>query len=239
MTVGTMGTTAGATDSALDSYTPVGGAGAFVGILLGESQPGRRRWRPVQHARVRAAGGIRGRAHGRPNSGVPGQKDPWPADDAGRQLRAHHPDGHTGVRAASRWWSVRAPRPSQPGFPRLERGHLCLRVGGQQQRLRLRRPVGQHDWYNTLLGLAMLVGRFVPIVLALAIAGSLAGARVHARTRATLDTTGPTFVAFLARRHPDRRRPHLPAHAHTRARSANASWDEWVDACRTPPLREV
>ena len=40
MTVGTMGTTAGATDSALDSYTPVGGAGAFVGILLGGDQPG-------------------------------------------------------------------------------------------------------------------------------------------------------------------------------------------------------
>jgi potassium-transporting ATPase potassium-binding subunit len=40
MTVGTMGTTAGATDSALDSYTPVGGAGAFAGILLGEVSPG-------------------------------------------------------------------------------------------------------------------------------------------------------------------------------------------------------
>ena len=54
-------------------------------------------------------------------------------------------------------------------------------------------------WYNTMLGLTMLIGRFVPIVLALAlaVAGSLAGARVHARTRATLDTTGPTFVAFL------------------------------------------
>ena len=36
MTVGTMGTTAGATDSALDSYTPVGGTAAFAGILLGE-----------------------------------------------------------------------------------------------------------------------------------------------------------------------------------------------------------
>ena len=40
MTVGTMGTTAGATDSALDSYTPIGGAGAFVAILLGEISPG-------------------------------------------------------------------------------------------------------------------------------------------------------------------------------------------------------
>ena len=52
-------------------------------------------------------------------------------------------------------------------------------------------------WYDTTLGLAMLIGRFGPIVLALAIAGSLAGARVHARTRATLDTSGPTFAAFL------------------------------------------
>src|ERR1700735_1602369 len=40
MTVGTMGTTAGAPDSALDSYTPVGGTGAFAGILLGEISPG-------------------------------------------------------------------------------------------------------------------------------------------------------------------------------------------------------
>ena len=52
-------------------------------------------------------------------------------------------------------------------------------------------------WYNSMLGLAMLIGRFLPIVLSLAIAGSLAGARVHARTRATLDTSGPTFMAFL------------------------------------------
>jgi K+-transporting ATPase ATPase A chain len=52
-------------------------------------------------------------------------------------------------------------------------------------------------WYDSTLGLAMLIGRFAPIMLALAIAGSLAGARVHARTRATLDAAGPTFGAFL------------------------------------------
>jgi potassium-transporting ATPase potassium-binding subunit len=40
MTVGTMGTTAGATDSQLDSYTAVGGTAAFAGILLGEISPG-------------------------------------------------------------------------------------------------------------------------------------------------------------------------------------------------------
>jgi potassium-transporting ATPase potassium-binding subunit len=38
--VGTMGTTAGAPDSALDSHTPVGGASALVAIVLGEVSPG-------------------------------------------------------------------------------------------------------------------------------------------------------------------------------------------------------
>jgi potassium-transporting ATPase potassium-binding subunit len=50
-------------------------------------------------------------------------------------------------------------------------------------------------WYDITLGITMLIGRFAPIVLALA--GSLAGARTHARTRATLDTSGLTFAAFL------------------------------------------
>ena len=57
--------------------------------------------------------------------------------------------------------------------------------------------VANTTWYNVTLGIAMLIGRFAPIVLALAIAGSLAGARVHARTRATLDTAGLTFAGFL------------------------------------------
>jgi len=41
MTVGTMGTTAGATDSALDSYTPVGGTGAFRRDPARRDQTGR------------------------------------------------------------------------------------------------------------------------------------------------------------------------------------------------------
>jgi hypothetical protein len=51
---------------------------------------------------------------------------------------------------------------------------LCLYVGGRQQRLGLRRPDGQHPWYNTTLGIAMLLGRFAYVVPVLAIAGSLA-----------------------------------------------------------------
>jgi K+-transporting ATPase ATPase A chain len=52
-------------------------------------------------------------------------------------------------------------------------------------------------WYDLTLGITMLIGRFVPIIVALAPAGSLARARVHAQTRATLHTAGLTFAGFL------------------------------------------
>ena len=53
-------------------------------------------------------------------------------------------------------------------------------------------------WYNTALGLAMLIGRFWMIVPALAIAGILAGKKaVAARARAPCPPTGPLFAALL------------------------------------------
>ena len=52
-------------------------------------------------------------------------------------------------------------------------------------------------WYNTTLGLAMLLGRFAYIVPMLAIAGSLAAkARLEAST-GTFPTHGPLFVGLL------------------------------------------
>lgn len=52
-------------------------------------------------------------------------------------------------------------------------------------------------FYNTALGLAMLVGRFVPVVLVLALAGSLAAQRPLPSGPGTLPTTGPLFVTLL------------------------------------------
>ena len=52
-------------------------------------------------------------------------------------------------------------------------------------------------FYNTALGLAMLAGRFVPIILALALAGSLAGQSVVPATAGTLPTHRPLFVSML------------------------------------------
>nr|WP_246355009.1 potassium-transporting ATPase subunit KdpA [Nocardioides ungokensis] len=52
-------------------------------------------------------------------------------------------------------------------------------------------------FWNTLLGLCMLIGRFLPIVFVLALAGRFAS-RQHLPTSAgTLPTTKPLFVALL------------------------------------------
>jgi K+-transporting ATPase ATPase A chain len=53
-------------------------------------------------------------------------------------------------------------------------------------------------WYNTSLGLAMLFGRFLPIVLVLGLAGSLAAQRESPVTAGTLRTHQPLFVGMLA-----------------------------------------
>jgi K+-transporting ATPase ATPase A chain len=52
-------------------------------------------------------------------------------------------------------------------------------------------------WYNVTLGLAMLMGRFLMIVPALAIAGSLAGKKAVPESLGTFPTNGTLFVVLL------------------------------------------
>ena len=52
-------------------------------------------------------------------------------------------------------------------------------------------------WLNTVLGLAMILGRFLPIVLVLALAGSLAAQDRVPATAGTLPTHRPQFVGML------------------------------------------
>lgn len=56
---------------------------------------------------------------------------------------------------------------------------------------------GNTDWYNTALGLAMVFGRFVPIILALALAGSLAAQGHTPESIGTLPTHRPQFVGMV------------------------------------------
>jgi len=52
-------------------------------------------------------------------------------------------------------------------------------------------------WLNTALGVAMLLGRFIPIVFVLALAGSLAAQDRVPATAGTLPTSRPQFVGLL------------------------------------------
>jgi K+-transporting ATPase ATPase A chain len=197
MTVGTMGTTAGATDSALDSYTPVGGAGAFVAILLGEISPGGDGGGlyailVLALLSVFIAGLMVGRT----------------PEFLGKKIRAPQMKlvvayvltipivvlvlGSTSLVIGPGTRSI-----LNPGFHGLTEVTYAFASVANNNGSAFAGLSANTAWYDTTLALAMLVGRFAPIVLALAIAGSLAGARVHARTRATLDTSGPTFVVFL------------------------------------------
>ncbi|TFB97143.1 potassium-transporting ATPase subunit KdpA [Cryobacterium sp. HLT2-28] len=52
-------------------------------------------------------------------------------------------------------------------------------------------------WFNAALGVAMLLGRFLPIVFVLALAGALAGQVPVPETSGTLPTNRPQFVGLL------------------------------------------
>src|SRR5438270_209237 len=54
------------------------------------------------------------------------------------------------------------------------------------------------NWYNTALGLAMVFGRFLPMVLVLALAGSLAKQGATPESVGTLPTHRPQFVGMVA-----------------------------------------
>ena len=197
MTVGTMGTTAGATDSALDSYTPIGGAASLAAILLGEVSPGGDGGGlyailVLALLSVFVAGLMVGRT----------------PEFLGKKIRAPQmklivayvlviPVTVLAFGGASLVLGAGTSSILNPGFHGLTEVTYAYASVANNNGSAFAGLAANTLWYNVTLGLAMLIGRFAPIVLSLAIAGSLAGARVHARTRATLDTAGPTFAAFL------------------------------------------
>ncbi|MGK8556326.1 potassium-transporting ATPase subunit KdpA [Nocardia gipuzkoensis] len=56
---------------------------------------------------------------------------------------------------------------------------------------------GNTEWYNTALGLAMVFGRFLPIIFVLALAGSLAQQGATPESIGTLPTHRPQFVGMV------------------------------------------
>jgi K+-transporting ATPase ATPase A chain len=197
MTVGTMGTTAGATDSALDSYTPVGGTASFVAILLGEISPGG------------DGGGLYGiLVLALLSVFVAGLMVGRTPEFLGKKIRALQMKlvvtyvltipvvvlTFSSLSAVLHAGTSSILNPGMHGLTEITYAYASV---AQNNGSAFAGLAANTTWYDITLGITMFVGRFAPIVLALAIAGSLAGARVHARTRATLDTAGLTFAGFL------------------------------------------
>lgn len=197
MTGGTMGTTAGATDSALDSYTPVGGASALVAIVLSEISPGGDGGGlygilMMVLLAVFVAGLMVGRTPELLGKKIgPTQMKMVVLYSLAIPTVVLTLSGISLVLAGP---STAATNPGLHGFTEIVYAFSSVTNNNGSAFGGL---IATSAYYQTTLGLAMILGRFVPIILAMAVAGSLAGARVHARTRATLDTTGPTFGAFL------------------------------------------
>ena len=197
MTVGTMGTTAGATNSALDSYTPVGGTAAFAGILLGEISPGG------------DGGGLYGiLVLALLSVFIAGLMVGRTPEFLGKKIQAPQMKLVVGyvltipvvvlvLGSASLVLGAGTSSILNPGMHGLTEVMYAYASVAQNNGSAFAGLAAHTPWYDITLGLTMLIGRFAPIVLALALAGSLAGARVHARTRATLDTAGLTFAGFL------------------------------------------
>ena len=182
-------------------------------------QPGRRRLRPLRDARLRPARRVHRRADGRANARVPRQEDPGGGDEARRALPP---------RRAARWSSSFA-RLSvlldsatasilEPGPARALRGRLRVHVGGEQQRLRVRRAHRRTPIGTTRRSASRCsVGRFLLIVPALAIAGSLARKQhVPAYCRHASRPARRSSRA-AGRRRADRRRPHVLPRPRARA----------------------
>ncbi|MDT7725327.1 MAG: potassium-transporting ATPase potassium-binding subunit [Actinomycetota bacterium] len=53
------------------------------------------------------------------------------------------------------------------------------------------------NWFQSSFGVAMALGRFIPIIAVLCLAGSLAAQKKVPETAGTLPTTGPLFAALL------------------------------------------
>ena len=176
---------------------------ALVNMMLGEVAPGRGRRRAVRDPRARDPRGVPRRADGRAHPGVPAARR-----SAAREIKlvvALHPD-HAGARAARdrrrrrrcrRRARRRCSTPGRTGCPR------CSTPSPRPPTTTAPRSPGfsaAPRFYNTALGLAMLLGRFLPIVLVLALAGSLARQQPVPATAGTLPTHTPAV------RRPARRR---------------------------------
>ncbi len=195
LTLGSMGTTAGISSSGVGSYTPTGQAGALVPILLGEVSPGG------------VGSGLVGMLlYVLFSTFIGGLMVGRTPIYLGRRLGPTEmklvmiatlvvPIAVLGVAAIST--VVASDTVSQAGAHGLTEIVYAAGSATNANGSAMGGLTVTSSWCLISLGVAMMIGRFLVIIPALALAGSLGRQPFLATTEASLDTTGRTFTWLL------------------------------------------
>ena len=196
----TTGTSTGAVNSMHDSFTAPGGGVAMFNMMLGEIAPGGvgsglYGMLMLAVVTVFLAGLMVG-----PDAGVPRQEDRPARDRPGRALRAHHPGRCVlvGIAVAITVDAGLAGLLQTAG--RTASPRRCTPSPRRQQQRRPPSPASPPARRSgtRCSGSCMLLGRFLPIVFVLALAGRFAAAASGCPPSAgTLPTHRPLFVVLL------------------------------------------
>ena len=200
-TTGTI-TSTGAVNSMLDSYTPLGGGMAMINIMLGELAPGGvggglYGMLVVAVIAVFVAGLMVGRTPEYLGKKI-GTDEIKLASLyilttptlvlAGTALSFAIPAVRGDVEATSIY---------NPGIHGFSEVLYAFTSAANNNGSAFAGLTANTPWFNTALGVAMLLGRFLPIVFVLALAGSLAAQPKIPETAGTLPTHKPQFVGLL------------------------------------------
>ena len=193
----TTGTSTGAVDCAHDSMTPLGGMAPLAGMMLGEVSPGGV-GAGLYGILIFALLGvfIAGLMVGRTPEYL-GKK----IQAAEMKLVVLHilavPIAVLGFTAASVVTDGNVASILNPGPHGLTEVTYAFTSAGNNNGSAFGGLTGDTDWYNTTLGLSMLIGRFLLIVPTLAIAGSLARKQRVPVSAGTFPTGTPLFAGLL------------------------------------------
>ena len=194
----TTGTSTGAVDSSHDSFTPLGGAVPLVNMMLGEVSPGG------------VGAGLYGiLVFAILSVFVAGLMVGRTPEYLGKRIGAQEMKlvmlyllavptvvlGFSGVAVLLN--TVRDVSIFNPGAHGLSEVVYAYTSASNNNGSAFGGLTGNTDWFNTTLGIAMLCGRFVLIVLVLAIAGSLARKQPVPASAGTFPTGTPTFTGLL------------------------------------------
>ena len=193
-------TSTGAVNSMHDSYTALGGMMYMFNMMLGEVSPGGvgaglYGILVMAVVAVFIAGLMVGRT----------------PEYLARRSAARDEDGlavlprHAGHRGAVRGSELRHPGhprrhvrgPEQQRKPWSVRSVYAFVSGANNNGSAFAGLSADTPWLDTMIGLAMLIGRFLPIMLVLSLAGSLAKQDVVPETAGTMKTDNKLFVGLL------------------------------------------